>query len=84
MNLPVGGSVTFVAQCQTSTGAAGSLVNTATITPPPGITDPTPGNASSTVSLGITARAVPLIDGRGLLVLVLAMLALTGWQLRRR
>jgi uncharacterized repeat protein (TIGR01451 family) len=84
VNLPAGGSVTFVAQCRTSTGSAGSLVNTATVTPPSGVTDPTPGNASSTVTLGIAARTIPALDERGLLILLLTMLALAGWHARRR
>lgn len=84
VNLPAGGSVTFVAQCQTSSGSAGALVNTATVVPPTGVVDPTPGNASSTATLGISARSIPTLDARGLLLLLLAMFALAGLHARRR
>lgn len=48
VNLPSGGSVTFTVTSAVSASASGSLSNTATVTPPGGITDPTPGNNSST------------------------------------
>ncbi len=41
-NLPSGGSVTYTAACTISGSASGSLSNTATVTAPGGVTDPTP------------------------------------------
>lgn len=62
VNLPSGGSVTYTAICAVSAAATGSLVNTATVAAPAGVTDPTPGNNSATdtdtlapsANLGIT------------------------------
>ncbi|WP_170113214.1 beta strand repeat-containing protein [Ahniella affigens] len=48
VNLPTGGSVTYTASCTISAAATGSLVNTATVAAPAGVTDPTPGNNSAT------------------------------------
>ena len=48
VNLPSGGSATFTVIANISAGASGSLVNTATVAVPGGVTDPTPGNNSST------------------------------------
>jgi uncharacterized repeat protein (TIGR01451 family) len=48
VNLPVGASVTYLAQCAVAANASGSLTNTATVTTPAGVADPTPGNNSAT------------------------------------
>src|SRR5262249_46046706 len=40
-----------------SSGATGDLVNTATVTAPSGVTDPTPGNNSATDTDTLSARA---------------------------
>jgi uncharacterized repeat protein (TIGR01451 family) len=48
VNLPLGGSATYSAICSIPAAAAGSLVNTATVAAPAGVTDPTPGNNSAT------------------------------------
>jgi uncharacterized repeat protein (TIGR01451 family) len=48
LDLPVGGAATFVVTCTIDPGASGSLFNTATVTPPAGLTDPTPANNSAT------------------------------------
>ena len=50
VNLPAGGSVTHTASCAIAPGATGSLVNTATVSAPARVTDPTPGNNSATDS----------------------------------
>ncbi|MBV9492696.1 MAG: DUF11 domain-containing protein [Acidobacteria bacterium] len=57
VNLPAGGSVTYTSSCTISPSATGTLSNTATVTAPGGITDPTPGNNSATDSdsLGTSA-----------------------------
>jgi uncharacterized repeat protein (TIGR01451 family) len=57
VNLPSGGSVTYTASCSISAFATGTLSNTATVTAPAGVTDPTPGNNSSTDSDTIAASA---------------------------
>ncbi|MGA8810222.1 MAG: hypothetical protein WB973_20315 [Thermoanaerobaculia bacterium] len=57
VNLPSGGSVTYTATCTISGLATGTLSNTATVTAPAGVTDPTPGNNSSTDSDTISASA---------------------------
>ncbi len=56
-NLPSGGSVTYTASCAVSAAATGSLVNTATVTAPAGVTDPTPGNNSATDTDALGASA---------------------------
>ncbi|MFY9821833.1 MAG: DUF11 domain-containing protein [Thermoanaerobaculia bacterium] len=57
VNLPSGGSVTYTASCNISAAATGTLSNTATVTAPAGVTDPTPGNNSATDSDGLGATA---------------------------
>ena len=48
VNLPVGASITYTVSTTISASATGSLINTATVTAPAGVTDPTPGNNSAT------------------------------------
>ena len=48
VTLPVGSSVIYTATASIVAGATGTLVNTATVTAPLGVTDPTPGNNSAT------------------------------------
>src|SRR5690606_29314431 len=48
VNLPVGASATFTPTGTIDAGATGTLVNTATVTPPTDVTDPESGNNSST------------------------------------
>ncbi|WP_277871163.1 DUF7507 domain-containing protein [Dokdonella fugitiva] len=48
VDLPVGGTATFTLSGTVAAAATGSLVNTATVTPPPGTADPTPGDNSAT------------------------------------
>jgi uncharacterized repeat protein (TIGR01451 family) len=57
VNLPSGGSVTYTAACTISSLATGTLSNTATVTAPAGVTDPTPGNNSATDSDTLAASA---------------------------
>ena len=57
VNLPSGGSVTYTVSAAISASATGSLVNTATVAAPAGVTDPTPGNNSATDSDTISASA---------------------------
>jgi uncharacterized repeat protein (TIGR01451 family) len=48
VSLPSGGSVMFTVTSLVPAGLTGLLVNTATITPPPGVADPVPGNNQAT------------------------------------
>lgn len=57
VNLPAGGSTTFTANCTVSPSATGSIVNTATVAVPGGVTDPTPGNNSATDTDMVQATA---------------------------
>ena len=57
VNLPSGGSVTYTAICAISVAATGTLSNTATVTAPAGVSDPTPGNNSATDSDALGAQA---------------------------
>ena len=57
VSLPAGGSVTYTATCNVSASATGTLVNTATVSVPSGINDPTPANNSATDSDTLTPQA---------------------------
>ncbi|MEZ4961033.1 MAG: MopE-related protein [Saprospiraceae bacterium] len=48
LNLPAGASVTYTVPANIAPSATGSLVNTATVTAPVCVTDPTPGNNTAT------------------------------------
>ncbi|MFL5758739.1 MAG: DUF11 domain-containing protein [Thermomicrobiales bacterium] len=57
VDLPVGSTVSFSATPAIDQAATGSLTNTATISPPAGVTDPTPGNNSATDTDTLTPQA---------------------------
>jgi uncharacterized repeat protein (TIGR01451 family) len=57
VNLPVGASVTFSFTVQIDPSATGTLVNTATVTPPAGVTDPNLGNNSASDTDTLTPQA---------------------------
>ena len=59
VSLPAGGSATFVVTGTVSSTAAGTLVNTASVTAPPGTVDPVSGNDSATDSDPIVASPPP-------------------------
>jgi uncharacterized repeat protein (TIGR01451 family) len=63
VNLPAGGSVTYTATCTLSVAATGTLSNTATVTAPPGVTDPTPGNNSATDSDTVQSAPGAVVSG---------------------
>jgi uncharacterized repeat protein (TIGR01451 family) len=54
LNMPDQSSVTFTVDATVSSSATGTLVNTATITPPTGVGDPNTANNSSTDTVAIT------------------------------
>jgi uncharacterized repeat protein (TIGR01451 family) len=57
VNLPVNASVTFRFTVQVDPSATGTLVNTATVAPPDGVTDPTPGNDNAIDTDALTPQA---------------------------
>ncbi|HMZ19967.1 MAG TPA: DUF11 domain-containing protein [Blastocatellia bacterium] len=57
VNLLSGGSATFTVTATISSTASGSLVNTATVAAPSGVTDPNPGNNSSTDTRSLAPTA---------------------------
>jgi uncharacterized repeat protein (TIGR01451 family) len=57
VNMPVGSTITYTVVANVSPSATGTLSNTATVTAPVGVTDPTPGNNSATDSDTLTAQA---------------------------
>jgi len=57
INLPAGGSVTFLATCAISPAATGDLVNTANVAPGVGVTDPNGANNSATDTDTLTPTA---------------------------
>src|SRR5262249_16616823 len=74
VTLPVGTTATFSVSVAVPAGTTGALTNTATVTPPAGVTDPVPGNDSATntnpsggaqVDLGITKTSSPKPDVPG-------------------
>jgi uncharacterized repeat protein (TIGR01451 family) len=56
-DLPVGATVTFTVTATLDAAATGSIANTASIVPPGGVTDPTPGNNSDTDTDALTPQA---------------------------
>ena len=57
VNLAPGGTATFTATGTISAGAVGTLANTATVTPPSGVSDPVAGNNTATDTDTLTPRA---------------------------
>jgi uncharacterized repeat protein (TIGR01451 family) len=57
VNLPAGATVTFTFTAQIDPAATGFLINTATVTPPAGVTDPNPGNNSDSDTDTLTPQA---------------------------
>ncbi len=48
VSLRAGGVATYILRARVSANATGNLINTVTVTPPAGVTDPNPGNNTST------------------------------------
>jgi uncharacterized repeat protein (TIGR01451 family) len=66
VNMPAGSSITYSATGTIDPAATGSLVNTATVAAPGGVTDPTPGNNSATDTDTLTPQsdlAITKTDG---------------------
>ncbi|MFO1351312.1 MAG: hypothetical protein U1F68_11830 [Gammaproteobacteria bacterium] len=60
VNLPPNANVTYTANCAIAAAATGSLVNTATVTPPAGVVELNPSNDSATDTDAITALTADL------------------------
>ncbi len=60
VDLPPGGSVTYEVSARLAASASGSLADTATISPPPGVVDPRPEDDTSTIAEPIAAAAADL------------------------
>lgn len=86
VGLPVGGSVTYTASCTISTTAAGTIVNTATVTPPAGMPDPAPGNNAATDvdTVSRSLAEIPTLSTLGLLLMAAALAVLAASRLRHR
>ena len=86
--LPVGGSVVITITGNVAAGAAGSVTNIGTVSPPPGIFDPNPANASSSATTNLSAPAVVQVPvnapwALALLLLAVGMLGARAAALRR-
>lgn len=57
VNLPAGASATYTSVCSVSGGAAGTIDNTASVSPPGGVTDPEPSDNSATDSDTVVTQA---------------------------
>ena len=62
VNIPVGGTVTFLASAVISPSATGNLTNTATVAVPAGTTDPNLANNTATDTDTLTAPSMFVID----------------------
>ncbi len=57
VNLPNGATITYTLHANIASNATGTLSNTATVSPPVGVTDPNPGNNSATDTDTVTSGA---------------------------
>ena len=82
LNAGPGNSLTVTVTA--TAGSAGSFQNTATVAGPPGVTDPNPGNDSSstTTVVGALAAAIPTLSPRALVALAVLLAAIALRQLR--
>jgi len=86
VNLPAGSNVTYVATCTAYSDEDADVTNTASAAVPAGVTDPDPGNQSSSATITINAFAIqeiPTLGRTGLAVLLL-LIGLAGWITLRR
>jgi uncharacterized repeat protein (TIGR01451 family) len=59
-NMPAGSTITYTVTMSIPGGRTGNLVNTVTVTPPAGVTDPNPGNNTATDTDTQTGGGLPL------------------------
>jgi uncharacterized repeat protein (TIGR01451 family) len=86
VTLPAGTSATFTLSGSVPAGTTGTLVNTATVTPPLGVTDPVPGNNSSVANttMALPATAIPVLSPTTLAWLALMLGLATAMSLAER
>ncbi len=82
VNLPVGASATYTAICTVSRLATGTLVNTATIAVPAGVTDPNLDNNSATDTTRLGPLPVPTLSTWGFLLFGLLLTLIARRALR--
>jgi uncharacterized repeat protein (TIGR01451 family) len=83
VTLPAGTSATFTVSGTVPAGTVGALVNTATVTPPLGVTDPVQGNNSSVASTS-PVTAIPALDTLALALLAMILGLAAAKMLARR
>jgi uncharacterized repeat protein (TIGR01451 family) len=83
VTLPAGTSATFTLSGIVPAETTGTLVNTATVAPPPGVTDPASGNNSS-VARTSPVTAIPALDALALAFLAMLLGLAAAWELARR
>ena len=66
VGLPVGGTATYTLAVRLSTTASGDLINTATVTPPSGTTDPVPDPTPNTATDTDTAATIFYVSTTGI------------------
>jgi uncharacterized repeat protein (TIGR01451 family) len=62
VNMPANSTITYVCTATVSPTATGAIVNSASVTAPPGVTDPTPTNNVATDIDTVTPAALPQTD----------------------
>jgi uncharacterized repeat protein (TIGR01451 family) len=84
VDMKVGAVLTFTVPAAVSTGATGTIVNSASVAPPPGITDPVNNNnaASEVDPVGAGPAEIPTLSEWAIVLLSL-MLAMLGLRARR-
>jgi uncharacterized repeat protein (TIGR01451 family) len=87
VTLPAGSSATFSLIGTVPPGTVGALINTATVTPPADVSDPVPGNNSSTASTAVNSSMTPIpalnVIALAWLVMMLALAAAMSLARRR-
>jgi uncharacterized repeat protein (TIGR01451 family) len=83
VTLPAGTSATFTLNGTVPAETTGTLVNSATVAPPAGVTDPAPGNNSS-VARTSPVTAIPALDTLALALLALLLGLAAAWELASR
>jgi uncharacterized repeat protein (TIGR01451 family) len=91
VTLQPGATITYVFAATVSSGASGSIVDSARVDVPGGMSDPTPANNVSTAAVNVQAsppatstQAIPTLSEWSLITLTLLMLAAAAWSMRRR
>jgi uncharacterized repeat protein (TIGR01451 family) len=84
VNLPAGASITYTVTAQVSSTAAGSLRNSASVTPPAGIRDPVDNNNAASDEDQSPTEPIPALSRTGLILLVLLVGVVAALLVGRR